>query len=87
MQIAVGDRGPGLPPVDEERAFERFFRGSAAASHGAGSGLGLAIVRALAERWGGTATIRNREGGGARAEVLLSHDARQWRITESLPGT
>ena len=70
-QIAVTDRGPGLPPVDEERAFERFFRGSAAASHGAGAGLGLPIVRALAEGWGGTATIRNRDGGGARAEVLL----------------
>jgi signal transduction histidine kinase len=36
-----------------------------------GSGLGLAIVRALAERWGGTATIANRAGGGARVEVRL----------------
>jgi signal transduction histidine kinase len=75
VTIAVGDRGPGLPPGEEERVFERFFRGSASPSHGAGTGLGLAIVRALAERWGGTAVIRNRDGGGASAQVILPGEA------------
>src|SRR4051794_36451359 len=69
--IAVGDRGPGLEPGEEERVFERFFRGSSRAERPRGSGLGLTIVRVLARRWGGEATIANRPGGGARAEVRL----------------
>jgi two-component system OmpR family sensor kinase len=92
--IAVEDAGPGLPPGEEARVFERFYRGSASTSHAAGSGLGLAIVLALAERWGGTATLRNREAGaGARAEVrfpagaagdsLPAHDP---ELDEALPG-
>ena len=69
--IAVGDRGPGLAAGEEERVFERFYRGSAAAAHAEGSGLGLAIVRVLVERWGGWVRIANREGGGAGVEVRL----------------
>ena len=45
-------------------------RGARATSPGPGSA--SPIVRALAERWGGAATIRNRAGGGARAEVLAA---------------
>jgi len=90
--VTVADRGPGLPPGEQERVFERFYRGSAAAAHGAGTGLGLAIVRTLAERWGGTAEISNRTGGGARAAVRLPatptgplpSDDRE--LDEALPG-
>jgi signal transduction histidine kinase len=69
--VAVLDRGPGVAPGEEEAVFERFRRG--AASHGgpSGTGLGLAIARTLAARWGGTVTIANRPGGGARAELRL----------------
>ena len=91
--ITVSDSGPGLPAGEEQRVFERFYRGSASGAHTAGSGLGLAIVLALAERWGGTASIRNREEGGACAEVrfpagtpapsLPSHDP---EMDEALPG-
>jgi signal transduction histidine kinase len=66
--LAVSDRGPGLDPDELRHVFERFYRGSGA-RRGEGSGLGLAVVRALAERWGGEATIANRPGGGARAAV------------------
>lgn len=69
--IAVSDEGPGLAGEDEQRAFERFYRGSSYPGRPGGTGLGLAIVAALARRWGGGATLRNREGGGARAEVWL----------------
>jgi signal transduction histidine kinase len=70
--IAVTDAGPGLAEGEEERVFERFFRGSSRTSRPGGSGLGLTIVRVLARRWGGDARIANRpEGGGARAEVRL----------------
>ena len=65
--LAVLDEGPGLAPSDQNRVFERFYR--AGATRGGGSGLGLAVVRMLAGRWGGSASIENRPGGGARAVV------------------
>jgi two-component system, OmpR family, sensor kinase len=70
-QVAVSDAGPGLEPGEEERVFERFFRGHSRGERPRGSGLGLTIVRVLARRWGGDATIANRPEGGARAEVRL----------------
>jgi signal transduction histidine kinase len=69
--VFVADAGPGLEPGEAERVFDRFFRGSSRAERPSGSGLGLTIVRVLARRWGGEATIANRPGGGARAEVRL----------------
>jgi signal transduction histidine kinase len=66
--LVVTDDGPGVPAGEEERVFERFHR---ARGDVPGTGLGLPIVRALAERWGGTARIRNAPTGGARAEVRL----------------
>lgn len=61
--VDVADRGPGLVPGDEERVFERFYRGP---STGAGGvGLGLPICRAIAQAHGGTLHARNREGGGS----------------------
>ena len=47
VRISVTDDGPGIPPDDQERIFERFYRVSASGS--AGSGLGLAIARGLVE--------------------------------------
>ena len=62
---------PVSRPGEEERVFERFFRGSSRGERPRGSGLGLTIVRVLARRWGGDATIANRAEGGARAVVRL----------------
>lgn len=68
-RLEVGDRGPGLAPGElDGRLLERFQRGSAGRSH-AGTGLGLAIAAALAARWGGTAGIAPRDGGGALAHL------------------
>lgn len=69
--LAVLDEGPGLDQGEEERAFERFYRGRA--SHGGhpGTGLGLSLVEKLTERWHGTCRLANRPTGGARAEVRL----------------
>jgi len=50
--LSVSDQGPGLAPIDADRAFERFWRSG---HDDSGSGLGLAIVRATAERHGGRA--------------------------------
>jgi two-component system sensor histidine kinase KdpD len=48
--VEVADDGPGFPPEDSERVFEKFYR----ARGGAGAGLGLAIVRAIVTAHGGT---------------------------------
>ena len=68
--IEVADRGPGIPPEERESIFERFHRGRAAGSQG-GFGLGLAIGRELAERMGGTLSLADRPGGGARFVLSL----------------
>ena len=67
-RLAVLDEGPGVQPGDEQRVFDRFQR---VRTEVPGTGLGLAIVETLARRWGGSATLRNRESGGACAEVSL----------------
>jgi signal transduction histidine kinase len=53
--LTVRDDGPGIPPADRERVFERFARGSEADAPG--SGLGLAIVRRIAERHGAAVSL------------------------------
>ena len=68
--VEVADRGPGVPPEERERIFERFYRGRARGSEG-GFGLGLAIGRELAERMGGTLTLADRPGGGTRFVLSL----------------
>jgi two-component system, OmpR family, sensor kinase len=57
----VLDTGPGIPPEERARVFDRFYRGAAAA--GSGSGLGLAIVREIANRHGATVELRDRDDG------------------------
>ena len=56
IQLTVEDEGPGVPPVDAERVFERFAR-SRVGRGVEGSGLGLPIVAAIAAAHGGTAWV------------------------------
>jgi len=74
IRLSVQDTGPGIPPEDLARVFDRFYKVEAARTSGeveAGSGLGLSIVKAILERHGGSATARNAPGGGAVFELLL----------------
>jgi len=71
VRLEVADRGPGVPPDQRERVFERFARTESDRSTVSGTGLGLAIVRAVAEAHGGSATVRDAEGGGALFEIDL----------------
>lgn len=68
--IAVDDTGPGVPPADRERIWERLYRGDESRSE-RGLGLGLSVVRAVAEAHGGTATVGDAPAGGARFVVTL----------------
>ena len=65
MVICVADRGPGIPPADLERIFDKFYRVLATAKRVTGSGLGLAVSKGLVEAHGGRIWAENREGGGA----------------------
>jgi two-component system OmpR family sensor kinase len=70
--LEVADTGPGLPPGDEGRVFEPFFRGDPARQRDTGgSGLGLAIVAAIAAAHDGTVDAGNRPEGGAVFTVAL----------------
>jgi len=58
-RLVVTDEGPGIPPVDQERIFEKFFRGGNEETRKAkGTGLGLYIVQRLTQRLGGAVHVR-----------------------------
>jgi signal transduction histidine kinase len=73
IRFAVLDDGPGIPPDERARIFERFHRTDAARNRNSGgTGLGLAIVRAIAEAHGGIARAGEPASGiGAVVELVL----------------
>jgi PAS domain S-box-containing protein len=72
VRLAVRDRGLGIPPGEQERIFEKFYRLDPALTRGVGgSGLGLFISRELVSRMGGSLTVRSQPGEGAAFVVDL----------------
>jgi two-component system OmpR family sensor kinase/two-component system sensor histidine kinase QseC len=70
--LQVDDAGPGIPPAERERVFDRFYRRGLADEPG--TGLGLAIVRGVAQRHGATVELDDSALGGLR--VILRFRAR-----------
>ncbi|MQY05002.1 sensor histidine kinase [Actinomadura macrotermitis] len=68
--IEVADEGPGMPPDDAARAFERFHR-AGRASGSPGAGLGLPIVAAIAAAHNGRAELLSAPGKGTTVRVTL----------------
>jgi two-component system sensor histidine kinase KdpD len=68
--LEIADTGPGFPPGDEQRIFEKFYRGAQEHSR-SGTGLGLAICRGIVELHGGRISASNRTGGGAVFRIEL----------------
>jgi signal transduction histidine kinase len=72
VAFAVDDSGPGIPPDQRERIFDRFHRTDVARNRsGGGAGLGLAIVQAVAEAHGGAVAVAESDLGGARIVLTL----------------
>ena len=72
INIAVADRGPGIPGEAVERLFERFFRVDKARSREqGGTGLGLAIVKHIVQLHGGEVWVESRPGEGSTFRLSL----------------
>lgn len=71
IEVAVSDRGPGVPADQRDRIFEPFYRLPGHAEHAGGVGLGLSLVRQIAERHGGRVSCEARQGGGSRFVITL----------------
>ena len=69
LRLVIADRGPGLPPGQEEKIFEKFYQGRPGTARGAG--LGLAICRTIIEAHQGRITASNRPEGGAEFSFTL----------------
>jgi len=72
LTIRVDDDGPGIPPAERERVFDRFHRSEAARDRrSGGAGLGLAIAREIVELHGGHIWAERSPLGGARVAFEL----------------
>jgi len=74
VELEVSDEGPGIPPDEADRVFDRFYRGAANGSSDGGTGLGLAIARSIVDLHGGTIEARNGGLRGCRMIVALPAD-------------
>jgi signal transduction histidine kinase len=72
IRIEVSDRGVGIPPAEQSRIFEAFYRVEKGLEHDVkGSGLGLAVVKHVADAHGGTVAVDERPGGGSTFTLTL----------------
>jgi PAS domain S-box-containing protein len=81
--VEVADEGPGIPPGEVERIFDKFYRsvGSRQRAPG-GTGLGLYISRGLTERMGGRLSVSSVEGVGSTFKVHLTDTGAPAHLTE-----
>lgn len=73
IRLVVADRGPGVPPSERDRIFERFYRGHVAGQRGGGqgTGLGLSLVAEHVRLHGGRVWVEDGLGGENRFVVEL----------------
>jgi len=82
-RVTVTDDGPGIPPQERTRVFDRFYR--RAGTEPPGSGLGLAIVKAIADAHGATVSLADGPSGKGLA-VRVSFSAQPPQAAESSAG-
>jgi len=84
--VSVADHGPGLPPAQRARAFERFFRADPVRGRDEGGvGLGLALARDLLAAHRGSLWLEETPGGGLTAVMELP--ATDEPATDEPPGS
>jgi signal transduction histidine kinase len=72
VRLAVQDAGPGIPPAERERVFDKFYQvGRVEGERPSGTGLGLTIARHLVELHGGRIWVEDAPAGGAAFVLLL----------------
>ncbi|MBI4907791.1 MAG: GHKL domain-containing protein, partial [Acidobacteria bacterium] len=70
--VTVEDEGPGIPPAEQSRIFEKFVRGEAArAANIRGSGIGLALVKRILDAHRGEITLQSEPGRGCSFTFAL----------------
>lgn len=71
-QIMVTDQGPGIPDVEQDRIFERFYRvDSARSRQTGGTGLGLSIVKHVMAQHGGEVSVWSQSGRGSTFTLVI----------------
>ena len=72
VEIAVQDRGVGIPENEQKKVFEKFYRGRRASSVSpTGTGLGLTLVKHIMDAHGGDVVIKSRPGKGTCVSLIL----------------
>jgi len=72
VEIAVRDRGIGIPENEQKRIFEKFYRGKQASSVSpTGTGLGLTLVKHIVDAHGGKIIVRSQPGEGSSFSLIL----------------
>jgi signal transduction histidine kinase len=72
FSLSVSDHGPGIPPEEHEKIFERFYRrGSELRRETQGVGIGLSIVKHIVEAHGGRVLVQSEPGKGSRFTIEI----------------
>jgi signal transduction histidine kinase/ActR/RegA family two-component response regulator len=87
IRLEVRDSGPGIPPEEQKRIFEAFYRLKHAGQHTEGTGLGLAITQRLVELHGDSLNLESAPGQGSRFYFHLPEADRKEARYERLENT
>jgi signal transduction histidine kinase len=87
VMIAVRDTGPGMSAEEQERVFDRFYRGRLAESgHIPGTGLGLSIADGILRAHGGKVTVESAVGEGSTFRMWLMPEPHEIPLPQGYNG-